>query len=152
MCTGGLVQIINTILIIPPSAVSLASMQPQLQFFQQFLNIGKYATAIQAPIVTPVLAATNVTYFVPNTPEAIANFTDLASRVSTDELGAIFDYHVVPNSILHSTELLNGMVVKTIQGSDIYITIQGGSVFVNSARVLQVDFLVANGILHTIDR
>jgi uncharacterized surface protein with fasciclin (FAS1) repeats len=116
------------------------------------LNIGKYTTAIQSPTVAPVLAATNVTYFVPNTAEAIANFTDLASRVSTDELGAIFDYHVIPNSILHSTELVSGMVVQTVQGSDIYITIQGGQVFVNSARVLQVDFLVANGVLHTIDR
>ena len=116
------------------------------------MNIGKYTTAVQAPIVTPVLATTDVTYFVPNTAEAIANFTELANLVSTDELGAIFDYHVIPNSILHSTELVDGMVVQTAQGSDIYITIQGGQVFVNSARVLQVDFLVANGILHTLDR
>jgi hypothetical protein len=76
------------------------------------LNIGEYTTATQAPIVTPVLAATNVTYFVPNTAEAITNFTDLANRVSISELEAIFDYNVIPNSILHSTELVNGMVYK----------------------------------------
>lgn len=74
------------------------------------MNIGKYTTATQAPIVTPVLAATNLTYFVPITDEAITNFTDLANRVSASELGAILDYHVIPNSILHSTELVNGMV------------------------------------------
>jgi uncharacterized surface protein with fasciclin (FAS1) repeats len=87
------------------------------------LNIGKYTTATQAPIVTQVLAATNVIYFVPNTAEAITNFTDLANRVSTSELGAILDYHVIPNSILHSTELVNGMVLQRVQGSDIYFTI-----------------------------
>jgi uncharacterized surface protein with fasciclin (FAS1) repeats len=43
------------------------------------------------------------------------------------------------------------MVLQTVQGSDIYFTIQGGQVFVNSARVLQIDFLVANSILHTLD-
>jgi uncharacterized surface protein with fasciclin (FAS1) repeats len=115
------------------------------------LNIGKYTTATQATIVTPVLAATEVTYFVPNTAEAITNFTDLVNRVSTSELGAVLDYHVIPNSILHSTELVNVMVLQTVQGSDIYFTIQGGQVFVNSARVLQIDFLVANSILHTLD-
>jgi uncharacterized surface protein with fasciclin (FAS1) repeats len=89
---------------------------------------------------------------VPNTAEAVANFTAIASSVLQDELGAIFDYHVIPNFIGHSSELQNGMVLQTVQGSDIYITIQGGQVFVNSARVLQTDFLVANGVLHTLDR
>jgi uncharacterized surface protein with fasciclin (FAS1) repeats len=116
------------------------------------LNIGKYATAVEAPIVTPVLSATNITYFVPNTAEAVANFTAIANGVLQDELGAIFDYHVIPNFIGHSSELQNGMVLQTVQGSDVYITIQGGQVFVNSARVLQTDFLVANGVLHTLDR
>ena len=99
-----------------------------------------------------MLTATNVTYFVPNTAEAVANFTAVANSVSKDELGAIFDYHVIPNFIGHSIELQNGMVLQTVQGSDLYITIQGGQVFVNSAKILQVDFLVANGVLHTIDR
>jgi len=100
----------------------------------------------------PILEATNVTYFVPNTAGAIANFTNVANIVPPDELGAIFGYHVIPNSILHSTDLQNGMMLQTSQGSDVYITIQGGQVFVNSAKVLQVDFLVANGVLHTLDR
>lgn len=139
-------------LTIPLGVVPLASAQPELQFFEQFLSAGKYATAVEAPIVTPVIDATNVTYFVPNTAEAVANFTALANSISQDELGAIFDYHVVPNFIGHSSDLQNGMVLQTAQGSDIYITIQGGQVFVNQAKVLQVDFLVANGVLHTLDR
>jgi uncharacterized surface protein with fasciclin (FAS1) repeats len=89
---------------------------------------------------------------VPNTAEAIANFTALANSVTQDGLGAIFDYHVVPNFIGHSSDLQNGMVLQSVQGSDLYITVQGNETFVNQARVLQVDFLVANGVLHTIDR
>ncbi len=130
----------------------LASTQLQLQFFEQFLNIGKYTTAAEATVVTPVLSATNVTYFVPNTAEAIANFTNIANSVSQDELGEILDYHIIPNFIGHSSDLQNGTVLQTVQGSDLYITIQRGQVYVNSARVLQTDLLVANGVLHTIDR
>jgi uncharacterized surface protein with fasciclin (FAS1) repeats len=93
-----------------------------------------------------------VTYFVPNTAEAIANFTAIANSVTPDELGALFDYHVIPNFIGHSSDLHDGMVLQTVQGSNLRITVQGNETFVNQARILQVDFLVANGVLHTIDR
>jgi len=150
-CTGGIIQIINAVLTIPPGVVPLASSQPDLQFFNQFLNIGQYLSAAQVPNINPILQSTNVTYFVPNTAEAIANFTAVAKSVTQDELGAIFDYHVIPNFIGHSSDLQNGMVLQSVQGSDLLITVQGNETFVNQARVLQVDFLVANGVLHTID-
>jgi uncharacterized surface protein with fasciclin (FAS1) repeats len=77
---------------------------------------------------------------VPNTTEATANFTALANSVTQYELGVIFDYHVIPNFTGHSSDLQNGMVLQSVQGSDLYITVQGNETFVNQARVLQVDF------------
>ena len=44
------------------------------------------------------------------------------------------------------------MVLQTVQGSDLYIIVQEDETYVNSAKVLQVDFLIANGVLHTIGR
>jgi hypothetical protein len=69
------------------------------------LNIGKYLGTAEAPTVNAVLESTNITYFMPNTPEAVANFTATANSVSQDELGAIFDYHVTPNFIGRSSDL-----------------------------------------------
>jgi hypothetical protein len=45
----------------------------------------------------------------------------------------------IPNFIGHSSDLENRVVLQTVQGSDLYITIQGGQVYVNSARVMQTD-------------
>ena len=80
---------------------ALAS-QPDLQFFKKFLSIAKYLSEAEASIVNPILETVNVTYFVPNTPEAVAHFAAISKSVPQDELGAIFDYHVIPNFIGHN--------------------------------------------------
>lgn len=42
--------------------------------------------------------------------------------------------------------------MRTAQGSKVTITVQGNDTFVNQAKILKTDFLVGNGVLHTIDR
>jgi len=115
--------------------------------------MGDYYNAIEAPIIAPNFASTNVTYFVPNSQAANSNFTNVINLVTQQELGNLFNYHVVPNSILHSSDLanMNGTQVKTVQGTNIFITVENGQVFINNAKILQTDFLVGNGVLHTID-
>lgn len=43
------------------------------------------------------------------------------------------------------------MTVPALAGGDLRITITDGDVFVNSAKVLMPDVLVANGVVHVID-
>ena len=46
---------------------------------------------------------------------------------------------------------MNGSSVPSLAGPPLKITIADGSVFVNSAKVLIPDVLVANGVVHIID-
>ena len=69
------------------------------------------------------------------------------------ELAEILEYHVVngSNFIGYSSNLLNGTILKTHQGGNLSITFASNSLFVNSARVLQSDILISNGVMHVID-
>ncbi len=98
------------------------------------------------------LELSDVTYFVPNSVAALASATQLAQNSSAAELEAVFQYHLVPNFVGYSTLLKNGMSLKTAQGSNLTVTIQDGEVYINSAQVIASDLLVANGVVHVIDR
>jgi len=42
--------------------------------------------------------------------------------------------------------------LKTQQGTDLTITLQDGDIYVNSAKVIKPDLIVANGVVHVIDK
>jgi len=48
--------------------------------------------------------------------------------------------------------LKNGMSLKTQQGTNIQITIQDGDMYVNAAKVIASDLMVANGVVHVLDK
>ncbi|KAE8441548.1 hypothetical protein EG329_004856 [Mollisiaceae sp. DMI_Dod_QoI] len=150
VCTGGLIHVIDTVLNIPQALVS-AITQANLTFLIGILNQGGYLNAADQPLVLPVLDASNVTFFLPNTASALAAFTSFAANASQSELGDSFNYHVIPNFLGYSSDLKNGMVLKTAQGSKVTITIRGNETFVNQAKIISSDLLVANGVVHTID-
>jgi len=93
-----------------------------------------------------------MTFFAPNTQAALSAFTSLAPTLTSAELAATFNYHAVPNFIGYSSELTNGMQLQTVQGTNVTITIQGNETWVNGARIVVSDYLVANGVVHLIDR
>lgn len=55
-------------------------------------------------------------------------------------------------TIAYSSTLRNGESLKTLTGESVKISISGENVFVNDAKVLIPDILVANGVVHVIDR
>ena len=65
------------------------------------------------------------------------------------QLTAVLTYHVVPGKVM-STDLTNGMIVKTIQGGNLTINTTNG-VTVNDAKVVQADIVTKNGVIHAID-
>jgi len=67
-------------------------------------------------------------------------------------LQALFQYHIVPNFLGYSPVLTNGTSLKTAQGDNLTITIQNGDMFVNAAKVITMDLIVANGVVHVIDK
>lgn len=99
-----------------------------------------------------VIEQTDVTYFIPNSAEALAGATALAQNSSAADLEADFQYYVVPGFVGYSTLLKNGMNLKSQQGADLTVTIQDGDIYINAAKVIASDLLVANGVVHVIDK
>lgn len=65
-------------------------------------------------------------------------------------LTEVLTYHVVPGKVM-SSDLTNGMSVKTVEGSDVKITIDSAGVMVNNAKVITPDIGASNGVIHVID-
>ncbi|HSB14728.1 MAG TPA: fasciclin domain-containing protein [Bryobacteraceae bacterium] len=66
------------------------------------------------------------------------------------KLQSILTYHVVPGKVMsHDVVKLNS--AKTVQGGSIAITVSGGNVMVNNARVTKADIETSNGVIHVID-
>jgi uncharacterized surface protein with fasciclin (FAS1) repeats len=66
------------------------------------------------------------------------------------QLSAVLTYHVVPGKVM-STDLKNGMMVKTVEGKNLTISLANGGVMVNNAKVVQADIVCSNGVIHAID-
>lgn len=60
-------------------------------------------------------------------------------------------YHVINGTIGYSSGLENGTTLETVNGESVTITIGDGGIFVNNAKVVTSDILIANGVVHVID-
>lgn len=105
-----------------------------------------------ASLISKIENISNVTFFAPNTASALAVFSAKAPGLSQAELAEIFNYHIVSGVTAYSSQLENGMELQTVQGSNLTVTRRGTDIYINSAKVLAVDLLVANGVLHVVDR
>ncbi|KIX95958.1 uncharacterized protein Z520_08213 [Fonsecaea multimorphosa CBS 102226] len=138
--TGGVVHIIDDVLTVPQSISDTAAQ----------LDLSAATGALtSANLVTTVDTLSDVTLFVPNN-EAFEAIGSALPNLTTQGLSSILQYHLVQGVVGYSPLLQNG-TVKTVQGKDVTITIEDGEVFVNSARVVVPDVLVANGVVHVID-
>ena len=115
--------------------------------------------AVQAAGLVDVLSGEGpFTVFAP-TEEAFAAALE-ALGLSAEELLADVDlltgvltYHVLPLAAPAELVLtLDGESVTTVAGSDVVITINGGTVMVNDAAVVTADIEASNGVIHVIDK
>ncbi|KAH7370198.1 FAS1 domain-containing protein [Rhexocercosporidium sp. MPI-PUGE-AT-0058] len=150
ICTGGIVHIIDKFLSIPIQAV-LQISAARMQYFVSILNTAGYLNVQNAEYVDGIMRVPDVTYFIPNSAAALGNATLQAANSTAAEMKAVFQYHVVPGVIGYSSTLKDGMRLKTQEGSSLTITIQDGDIYVNSAKVIASDYIVANGVIHVID-
>lgn len=69
-----------------------------------------------------------------------------------DKLVAILTYHVIPGAVkAEKVVTLDGKKVKTVQGSEATISVKGGGVMIDKAKVVKTDIECKNGIIHVID-
>ena len=96
------------------------------------------------------------TVFAP-TDEAFAKLPEgtvesLLKPENKDKLVAILTYHVVPGKVMAADVVkLDGKKVKTVQGSEAGIEVDGDTVKVAGAKVLKTDIQTSNGVIHVID-
>lgn len=75
---------------------------------------------------------------------------DLLKPENKEKLASILTYHVLPGQVI-STDLSEGMMAATVQGSKVTITLEGGPK-VNGAPISATDIAASNGVIHVIDQ
>ncbi|CAG8949040.1 hypothetical protein HYFRA_00002168 [Hymenoscyphus fraxineus] len=149
VCVGGLLHIIDEVISIPISSV-LEITAAGLEYFIAILAKGSFLTT-GSSYVNPVVYEPNITFFIPNSPEALASFNELAKTATPSDFQTNFLYHVIPNFVGYSPMLTDGLSLKSQMGTNLTIHVQDGQTYVNSAKILQTDYIISNGVIHVID-
>jgi len=113
------------------------------------------AEALQAAGLVDTLKGKGpFTVFAP-TDEAFAKLPagtveDLLKPENKEKLVAILTYHVVPGKVL-AAQVTKMNSAKTVNGESLAISVNGGTVMVDNAKVVKTDILCSNGVIHVID-
>lgn len=137
---GGVIHVIDTVLTIPASVSDTAAAA----------NLTAVAGALtRANLVDTVNGLKDVTVFAPSN-AAFSAIGSATGNLTMEALSGILTYHVVQGTVGYSS-MLSNTTLMTVGGGNVTISIIDGSVFVNSAKVIVPDVLVANGVVHVID-
>jgi basic membrane lipoprotein Med (substrate-binding protein (PBP1-ABC) superfamily) len=67
----------------------------------------------------------------------------------TELLNSVLTYHVVEGAVMSGD--LSTMMVPTLNGAELSITVSDSGVMVNDANVVTADIVASNGVIHVID-
>lgn len=113
------------------------------------------AAALQAAgLVDTLKGAGPFTVFAP-TDQAFAKLPagtveNLLKPENREKLKAILTYHVVAGNVT-AAQVTKLKSAKTVQGSEVKISVSGGKVMVDNANVVKTDITASNGVIHVID-
>jgi uncharacterized surface protein with fasciclin (FAS1) repeats len=66
------------------------------------------------------------------------------------KLTAVLTYHVVPGNVA-SAQAVKLTSAKTVNGKNLTLKVDGGSLFIDKAKVVKADVEASNGVIHVID-
>jgi uncharacterized surface protein with fasciclin (FAS1) repeats len=75
---------------------------------------------------------------------------DLLKPENKEKLVAVLTYHVVPGKVL-AADVVKLSKARTVQGSEVTISVSNGAVKIDGAKVLKADIPASNGVIHVID-
>ena len=93
-----------------------------------------------------------LTVFAPNN-DAFASLgqADLTALLANPQsLGDRLRFHLVEGAY-PTSELTDGQTLTTLEGSDLEVSVQGDTVSVNGAEIVEPDLQAGNGVVHIID-
>lgn len=118
-------------------------------------NFNTLATALQAAGLADTLKGNGpFTVFAP-TDEAFGKLPpgtveSLLKPENKEKLKAILLYHVVSGDVT-AAQVAQLTSAKTINGQNLKLKVDDGTVMVNDAKVVKADVLASNGVIHVID-
>jgi uncharacterized surface protein with fasciclin (FAS1) repeats len=150
LADNGVVHVIDAVLLPPPP-------QPTNTILDIVVNSADHNTleaAVVAAGLQSALSGTGpLTVFAPTDAAFAALPAGVLDALLADPTGALTQvllYHAVGGVAL-SADLSDGMMITTIQGQDITVTINANGVFINDAQVIVADIIADNGVVHVID-
>ncbi|CZR62605.1 uncharacterized protein PAC_12502 [Phialocephala subalpina] len=108
-----LVSIIDRVLEIPLDLLTTMT-QTRLSYALSVFNAARFLPQYSASMTEVILSSSDITWLVPNSATALANFQD--TNFTTEETFLITGYHFVLGNIHYSPELKNGTVLMTCSG------------------------------------
>jgi transforming growth factor-beta-induced protein len=147
--SNGVVHIIDGVLIPSWVSNSIASRVIAASDLSTLLSLVVLAGldgAVAAPGELTLVAPINSAFAKLST--ATVNFLTSGSGKAT--LTDILLYHVFPG-IFVSTELSDGLMIDTLEGGTVEVTVSNAGVFFNDSKAVEVDILANNGVVHKID-
>jgi uncharacterized surface protein with fasciclin (FAS1) repeats len=140
------------VLTVPVNA-SLTATNANESYGIAILTKGGFLTGKAKELCNILSETLDMTFFFPNTASALDSILSVISNLTTDQLAGIFAYHSVKGFVGYSSLLRNGTVLQSVQGENLTIyTDNDGSKYVNNAKILETDYLLSNGVFHTIDK
>jgi len=155
--SNGIIHVLDAVLLPPADEPADA---PLANIVDTAVAAGSFNTlvaALQATGLDSVLADESATFtvFAP-TDDAFALLgedTINALLGDTDTLSGILTYHVIGGAAVDSTTALSlaGTSVPTVNGAEVFISVDGDRLLVNMSEVIVADVRASNGIIHVID-
>ncbi|MEZ4416530.1 MAG: fasciclin domain-containing protein [Gemmatimonadota bacterium] len=138
------------------NAVQAQHMDHEKDIVDTAVAAGSFSTlaaALEAAgLVETLKGAGPFTVFAP-TDEAFSKLpagTLEALLADKEKLTAILTYHVVPGRVT-SSDVVKLDSAKTVNGQSAAISVEGGTVMIDGARVVTTDIHASNGVIHVID-
>lgn len=146
MADNGIVHVIDAILIPQTTTIyDVVANSDDHTTLETAIDLAGLDATLSGPGAFTLFAPTDAAF-------AAVDPATLAALLA-DPQGLLTDvllYHAV-GSIALSTSLSNGLMVPTLFGENVTVTIDGSSVMINNATVTVADIVTINGVVHVID-
>ncbi|KAK1586170.1 fasciclin domain-containing protein [Colletotrichum navitas] len=141
---GGLIQVVDSLMVTPARLETTA--RDAYREFTSFLG-----ALYTADLVAEFAETKDVTIFAPRN-AAFQQVAGALSGMGKDALRRVLRYHLVPSVVAQASSLANATELDTaVAGKSVALTPSNNEIFVDSARVIQTNILVANGVIQMID-
>jgi len=155
--SNGVIHVIDSVILPTEIAASLSSPEVTKTIVDIAVEDGRFETlvaALQAADLVSTLSGEGpFTVFAP-TDDAFAALPEGTVENLLADIPAltnVLTYHVVAGSVL--AEQVAGLSsAKTLQGSDVGVSVMGGNVIIDNAMVVIADIIGSNGVIHVIDK